>query len=322
MTKTPRRSVDDPRISIVIPALNEARNLEVVLPELPQVHEVILVDGASTDGTVETALRVLPTIKVVRQTRRGKGNALVCGFAAATGDVVVMFDADGSADPAEIPRFVQALLGGADFAKGSRVLDAGGSEDITVMRDAGNRGLTMLTNVLFGTRYTDLCYGYNAFWRDVVDHLDLPSPGSVVPAWGDGFEIETVLNCRVAVAQLTVREVASVERSRIHGESNLNTIRDGWRVLKTILTERRRVARVRLGEPTPLAGEGPVILPVAQAPVRAGRGRHRVSRVLRHRGSTEPAPGAQVVPARVAPRHASGSAMSPSAASDQLSLPA
>ncbi len=316
------RPVRDPRISVVVPALNEARNLEIVLPELPPVHEVILVDGASTDGTVEAALRVLPTVKVVRQTRRGKGNALVCGFAAATGDVVVMFDADGSADPAEIPRFVRALLDGADFAKGSRVLDAGGSEDITVMRNAGNRGLTMLTNVLFGTRYTDLCYGYNAFWRDVVDHLDLPSPASVVPAWGDGFEIETVLNCRVAVAQLTVREVASVERSRIHGESNLNTIRDGWRVLKTILTERRRVARVRLDEPTPLAGQGPVILSVALAPVRTGRGRHRVSRVLRHRGSTEPAPGAQVVPARGAPRHASGSAMSPSAASDQLSLPA
>ena len=238
MTATQIRPVHGPRISIVVPALNEARNLEIVLPQLPLVHEVIVVDGGSTDGTADTARRVLPSAKVVQQTRRGKGNALVCGFAAATGDVVVMFDADGSADPKEIPSFVEALVEGADFAKGSRVLTSGGSEDITRLRSWGNRGLTWLTNLLFQTRYTDLCYGYNAFWRDVVDSLRLPSPAQDGRQWGDGFEIETVLNCRAAVAGLAVREVASVERSRIHGTSNLNAGRDGLRVLKTIVTER------------------------------------------------------------------------------------
>jgi glycosyltransferase involved in cell wall biosynthesis len=238
LTSTHNRPVADPRLSIVVPALNEARNLELVLPQLPPVHEVIVVDGASTDGTIETALRVRPGVKIVRQTRRGKGNALVCGFAAATGDVVVMFDADGSADPDEIPRFVQALREGADFAKGSRALDAGGSEDLTRFRSWGNLVMTWLTNLLFGTRYTDLCYGYNAFWRDVVSALHLPSPAIQTPEWGDGFEIETVLNCRVAAARLVVREVASVERSRIHGVSKLHAFRDGLRVLRTIFTER------------------------------------------------------------------------------------
>ena len=238
MSHIPERSVARPRISIVVPALNEARNLEVVLPELPPVYEVIVVDGASTDGTVETALRVLPTVKIVKQTRRGKGNALVCGFKAASGDVVVMFDADGSADPAEIHRFVEALCDGADFAKGSRALEAGGSEDITVLRSCGNRAMTSITNLLFRTGYTDLCYGYNAFWRDVLGLLDLPSPTVGTPVWGDGFEIETVLNCRVAAAGLTVREVASVERPRMYGASNLHAARDGLRVLKTIITER------------------------------------------------------------------------------------
>jgi glycosyltransferase involved in cell wall biosynthesis len=271
MNATQQRPVARLRISIVVPALNEARNLELVLPQLPPVHEVIVVDGASTDGTVETALRVLPAVKIVRQTRRGKGNALVCGFAAATGDVVVMFDADGSADPAEIPRFVQTLREGADFAKGSRMLDAGGSEDITVLRAWGNRAMTSLTNRLFGTTYTDLCYGYNAFWRDVVSGLHLPSPTVETPAWGDGFEIETVLNCRVAAAQLTVREVASVERQRIYGASNLHAVRDGLRVLRTILTERWVCHSFGRGRASPSprrassAGGAPLKVPVRGA---------------------------------------------------------
>jgi len=250
VTRQVRQSVVQPRVSVVIPARNEARNLEVILPELPAVFEVILVDGHSTDGSIEVARRVLPSIKVVQQTRRGKGNALVCGFAAASGDVIVMFDADGSADPAEIPAFVAALTSGADFAKGSRFCVGGGSHDITRYRSAGNRGLNVLTNVLLGTRYTDLCYGYNAFWADILQRVDLPDPDIAVVGsssgmlWGDGFEIETVLNCRIAAAGLVVREVPSVERSRIHGSSNLNAIRDGLRVLQTILAERRSGRRL------------------------------------------------------------------------------
>ena len=234
---------DKPALSIVIPARNEARNLELVLPELPTVHEVILVDGDSVDGTIATARRVMPGIRVVKQTRKGKGNALACGFLAATGDIVVMFDADGSADPAEIPDFVAALTAGADFAKGTRYGAKAGSEDITWLRSAGNAGLNGMSNLLFRTDFSDLCYGYNAFWRDIVPVLDLPS---VDPAgldgmvWGDGFEIETMISCRVVAAGLKITEVPSVERLRIHGESNLRTFSDGFRVLKTILAERRR----------------------------------------------------------------------------------
>ena len=236
----------DPRVTVVVPARNEARNLEVVLPRLPLVHEVIVVDGASTDDTAEVVARVAPHAKLLHQTRRGKGNALAVGFAAATGDVVVMFDADGSANPEEIATYVRALVGGADFAKGSRVLGEGGSEDITAVRDAGNRGLTLFTNLVIGTRYTDLCYGYNAFWRDVLPSLALPSPEGHEPQRGDGFEIETMINVRVAQAGLAVTEVPSVELVRIFGESNLHAVRDGLRVLRTILTERLRpVARRR-----------------------------------------------------------------------------
>ena len=237
-----------PTITIVVPAKNEARNLEVVLPKLPRVHEVILVDGDSSDDTVSTARRVLPSIRVVSQSRKGKGNALCAGFEAATGDIIVMFDADGSADPDEIPAFVSALINGADFAKGSRNLDHGGSEDITRLRSMGNIALNGLANFLFRTRFTDLCYGYNAFWRDVLPVLDLPAnsqPGvsSQDMLWGDGFEIETLLNCRVAASKMHVAEVPSVEKLRIHGVSNLNAMTDGTRVLRTMLVERRRASQ-------------------------------------------------------------------------------
>jgi len=239
----------DPRLSIVIPARNEARNLEVILPELPSVHEVILVDGESVDGTVDVARRMLPTIRIVSQTRTGKGNALACGFAAATGDIVVMFDADGSADPAEIPAYLEALRVGADFAKGSRFCTGGGSADITPIRRAGNWFLSWTTNQLFRQRFSDLCYGYNAFWADIRPVLELPDVSTRPPRggsmlWGDGFEIETVINCRVAAARLRIAEVPSVERARIHGVSNLHAVRDGLRVLHTIRAERRRARRL------------------------------------------------------------------------------
>jgi glycosyltransferase involved in cell wall biosynthesis len=246
-----------PSISIVIPAKNEARNLAEILPELPPVHEVILVDGHSVDDTVATAQRVMPGIKVVQQTRKGKGNALVCGFAAATGDVIVMFDADGSADPAEIADFVAALTAGADFAKGSRFCAGGGSHDITRLRSAGNKVFNTMANAVLHTKYTDLCYGYNAFWADILPTLDLPdhriSPiDGAVMLWGDGFEIETVLNCRIAFERLNVAEVSSVERLRIHGESNLNAWTDGIRILKTIWSEQRRAAGRRRVSKTPM----------------------------------------------------------------------
>src|SRR4051794_36705959 len=124
----PSASMPAPLVSVVVPARNEAANLPHVLTGIPDgVHEVILVDGHSVDGTVETARRVRPGIRVIAQTRKGKGNALACGFAAATGDVIVMIDADGSTDPQEIGAYVDALHAGADFAKGTRFALGGGS---------------------------------------------------------------------------------------------------------------------------------------------------------------------------------------------------
>jgi glycosyltransferase involved in cell wall biosynthesis len=238
----------EPTVSIVIPAKNEALNLPHVFAALDtDLYEVILVDGNSTDDTVEVARRLCPDITVVGQTRKGKGNALACGFAEASGDFIVMLDADGSTDPAEIPRFVEALKQGADFAKGSRFMPGAGSSDISRLRQLGNYFLNKIVNLIYGTRYTDLCYGYNAFRRECLSVIDLLAgeparePGTML--WGDGFEVETLINVRIAKAGLVVAEVPSFEHSRHYGTSNLNAFSDGIRVLRTIHAERKRGAR-------------------------------------------------------------------------------
>ncbi|WMT91291.1 glycosyltransferase family 2 protein [Pelagibacterium sp. H642] len=217
-----------PVISVVIPAMNEARNLPHVLPLIPGwVDEVVLVDGNSQDDTVAVAQRLMPDIVIVGQDRPGKGAALMSGFRAARGEIIVMLDADGSTDPREIPAFVGALLSGADFVKGSRFLQGGGTLDMEWYRRLGNWGLVKLVSLRFGGNFSDLCYGYAAFWRDVLDRMSLDD--------AVGFEIETSMNVQALLSNLKITEVASTEQRRIHGKSNLRTIPDGWRVLTTIM---------------------------------------------------------------------------------------
>ena len=177
------------RVSVVVPTLNKADNIPRVFDRMPpEVNEVVLVDGHSTDATVEIARSLWPHLVVIQQSGKGKGNALACGFWAATGDIIVMLDADGSTDPAEIPRFVGALLAGADFAKGTRLIAGGGSADITGVPPFGNWALAKVVNRIWGGQYSDLCYGYNAFWRRCLPFI--------TPADCKGFEVETLINIR------------------------------------------------------------------------------------------------------------------------------
>jgi glycosyltransferase involved in cell wall biosynthesis len=225
------------RVSVVIAAMNEAENLPYVFARLPDgLHEVVLVDGHSVDDTVAVARRLRGGIRILSQTGRGKGNALADGFAVCTGEIIVALDADGSTDASEIPRFVAALCNGADFVKGSRFAQGGSSTDITAVRRIGNRVLNAFVNALYGTHYTDLCYGYNAFWARCLPYMHVDC---------DGFEVETLINVRIAKAGLVVHEVPSYEHPRLHGSSNLHAVRDGSRVLRTIVLERLSTASQR-----------------------------------------------------------------------------
>lgn len=237
-----RRNLKAPRVSVVVPTRNEASNLPLVFNRLPRdIFEVLVVDGHSTDGTVEVARALLPDVRIIEQTNKGKGDALALGFEHAAGDIIVTLDADGSADAGEIPRFVAALVAGADFAKGSRFLHGGGSADITVSRSLGNKALCAIANHAYGARFTDLCYGFNAFWVDCLDHLSSAWPwfggGEASAEFGTGFEVETVINVRSVKSGLVVWEVPSFECRRLHGESNLHAVRDGLRIVRTLWQE-------------------------------------------------------------------------------------
>lgn len=229
------RGNSSPTVSVIIPTLNEAENLPWVLGHLPDiVDEVVIVDGRSTDETIDVALRLRPDARIVLEKRHGKGIALKRGFEEALGDIVVTLDADGSMNPGEIPAFVGALCSGFDYAKGSRFIQGGGTDDMELRRKAGNWMLRATARVAFGGHYSDLCYGYNAFWRDLLP---------VFEGEASGFEIETFLNLRALSSGLRITEVPSFEAPRLTGNSNLRSIPDGMRVLRTIIRERLAEAR-------------------------------------------------------------------------------
>ena len=222
------------RVTVVIPAKDEARNVAWVLRRLPEtVDEVILVDGRSTDDTVAVARAVRPDVVVTMERGPGKGAAMRTGMDLATGEIIVTIDADGSMDPEELDRYVDAARD-ADLVKGSRFARRGGSADISLFRRWGNASLRYAVNRLYRADLTDLCYGYCAVRRSALPVLDLRC---------DGFEIETEMTVRALREGLRVTEVASFEAPRRYGSSHLNAVRDGIRVLRTLLRERPRPRR-------------------------------------------------------------------------------
>ena len=230
-----------PRVSVtlVMPVLNEAHGLRAIVPRIPDIiGELIVVDGGSTDGSAEVVRDLRPEAMIVRQDGHGKGNAIKQGLALARGDIVVTMDADGSMRPEEIPLFVEKLLDGYDFVKGSRELPGAGSSDFTRLRRTGNHGLTWVANRIFGTSYTDITFGFNGYWR-----LAIRDPRRLA----DGFEFEIQAAVRAGKAGLRTAEIPTYEDARIGGQSKLHPFADGWAILTLILAEAhpRRVTELR-----------------------------------------------------------------------------
>ena len=217
------------KITIVIPTINEAENIKEVFPNIPEfVDEIVVVDGNSTDGTREEIMKIRKDAKIIIEKPSGKGAALRTGFKNATGDLIIMMDADGSHNPREILGLLEPVLNGYDVSKGSRLLQGGGSADFTPFRKLGNKIFVSMVNTLYGTEYTDLCYGYRAFKKEALERMYCSS---------DGFEIETEQSILMKKAGLKIKEVPSFEERRKNGNSNLNAFRDGCRILNIIIKE-------------------------------------------------------------------------------------
>lgn len=218
------------KITALICTRNEAPNLIHILPFIPEyVTEILLIDGNSSDRTVEEAKRICPRIKVLIQPHDGKGDALRFGFEQAEGDIVVTLDADGTTNPKDIGSFITPLLNGYDYTKGSRFAK-GLPHNKPKHRILGNWIITLAFDILFGRIYTDICSGYNAFWKKSMARVNLVS--------SNGFADEPFINCRVRKAGLKVIEVGCIDRGRISGETNAPSWRQGLISIKTILAER------------------------------------------------------------------------------------
>ena len=226
------RPKGNPKISVLICALNEVESLPHVLPRIPAiVDEVLLVDGHSTDDTVEVARELRPDIRIINQPGKGKGDALRYGIQQATGDIIVTLDADGQMAPEDIPRFVNALLDGYDFAKGTRFRHPF-SRIRPIHRIVGNWLITLTFNLLFLCNYTDICSGYNAFRKEAVLSVGL--------LCSDGLADEPVLHAKVRKAGLRVVEVPHRDMPRIAGDSKAPSFRQGYVAIKSIIRERFR----------------------------------------------------------------------------------
>ena len=232
----------DMRITLIIPAKNEEKNILHLLRKLPDsVHEIIVIDGNSTDNTFSVANEYSKTIKVIKQKTKGKGAALSRGFCLATGDFIITIDADGSNEPNEIQNFIEGFQKGFQLVKGSRYLSGGGSEDITWFRSLGNIFLTNLVNLLYNKKWSDLAYGYIGISKDLLDKLKISNfdePNSSKFKYGSGFEIEALICCRAIKKGAKIIEIPSFEKSRVYGSSNLKSIPDGIRALFAIIYEK------------------------------------------------------------------------------------
>jgi len=221
------------KVSIVIPTYNEEKNIKKVLTDIKKsdvkIHEIIVVDGNSTDRTVEIAKKFgAKVIYEKPEGKIGKGYALRLGMKKAEGDIVVTMDADCSNLSSELGLLIEGIKAGFDVCMGSRFIQGGGTEDMPWYRVLGNKFFVFIVNLIWNMNYSDLCYGYRSFRKNCIKKLGLKS---------DGFGIETEISIKAAKRKLRVLEIPSYEKGRMHGSGKLNTFRDGVNILSTIIRE-------------------------------------------------------------------------------------
>ncbi len=222
------------RVSIVMPALNEERTIEQVIERVmatPYEKELIVVDDGSTDRTPQILARLQAQHGIIvlrHEQRRGKGTALRTGFAKATGDVVIIQDADGEYQPEEYPELLRPIRRGwADVVYGSRFV--GAHRVFWFTHRAGNWIVNTVANILYDTMLTDLETGFKAFRREVLQGMVLRS---------SDFRIEVELTAKIFKRRLRVYEVPISYSGRTYAEGKKLTWKDGVLALWALLVFR------------------------------------------------------------------------------------
>jgi glycosyltransferase involved in cell wall biosynthesis len=228
--------MDDPLVSIVVPAYNEAATIEEVLRRLSVVpfrSEVIVVDDGSTDGTPDLVAAVDDVRLIRRSQNAGKGAAVRDGIAATSGAIVVIQDADLEYDPKDLPKLLDPLFGGhADVVYGSRLRGGEPQRAHLFWHYAGNRFLSLLTNILFNTTISDMEVGYKAFRGDLIRGIHLVS---------DDFRFEPEVTAKVLkIPGIRLYEVPISYYGRTSAEGKKITWRDGVRALGALARFRLR----------------------------------------------------------------------------------
>ncbi len=219
------------KLTIIVPAHNEEKNLPSVLsciPKLPQIVEVLLVDGHSGDNTEKVARQVLSDITILQQKRTGKGDAIVCGAHVAKGDHFLVLDADGSQRPQEIPLYIKKAEEGYDLVKGSRYMKGGGSDEDTFDRKLITGTAQFIANSLWRTSFSDICYGMFLINRQKFLELDIHSLR---------HDVEWEIMAKAKRHGLKIIEIPASEVRRISGHSHVSYIRDGQLIARTVFRE-------------------------------------------------------------------------------------
>lgn len=218
------------KVTLAIYTLNEIAGLKAILPEIRRewCDEIIVIDGGSTDGTVEFAEQA--GLPVYRQTEPRWGGAHREAYRRATGDIIIDFSPDGNSKPELIPALIAKMREGYDMVIASRYTGGAHSEDDTPVTGFGNALFTRLVNLLFGAAFTDSLVIYRAMRRDFLERaglLDVSLPQCV-----------TVLTCiRAAKTGARTLDIPGDEPKRIGGATKMNPWIDGWRVLSVIVGE-------------------------------------------------------------------------------------